>query len=459
VRRAVYWLLALFAVAAFFNAGSDEMRALKPHVRSAADLAPVFARPWLLASLYVSNDSDEHLYYEYSRIVLGEDADIEYLIQNSMGDREGKRARLVAGIRPGQRYHVPYRDFDPGYPPVTMVVTLLPRLFASTLAGYRVVLGALLLGLYLLCLAAGFRLARAMRLDYPLADWTRRGALLLLAIGPICFIRLDLVPTLLVLWTVVSLVEERPFRAFLCSLLAIGAKLYALLLLPVWVALLFFSGEKSRRVALRFAGAYVALGAIGLGTALLLGLRPARFASDLVIFSARPLQIESVLGSVLLALRGVGNVVGSWGSYNVVTPTTEALAPWWSALMLVALLGVAAWAAVVARRQPAHDRVTTARTLVSFTLAGILVLLCVSKILSTQYVIWAVPLVALVGGATLFRLYLALLVLSQIVYPLLYGLLLQGSPPIVGVLLVRNALLVTVTILALRAGAHPERAP
>ena len=100
------------------------------------------------------------------------------------------------------------------------------------------------------------------------------------------------------------------------------------------------------------------------------------------------------------------------------------------------------------------------------TVAALLAMLCTSKILSAQYPIWCVPLVALLPqaqGRRIYQLFCLALVLTQLEFPILYGLLLAGSPPVVAVLVLRNVLLWVLLGLTLRTslqsyeGLHHDR--
>ena len=68
--------------------------------------------------LYVSHESDEHLYFEFSRLILGEDADLGHIARQTMGDTNANLTDLQARVKPGPGLRLPYRDVSVGYPPV-----------------------------------------------------------------------------------------------------------------------------------------------------------------------------------------------------------------------------------------------------------------------------------------------------------------------------------------------------
>lgn len=464
------YLLLLIATFVYFNAGADWMRAEKGRIKSGSDFAErasrLFWPPWRGFQLYVSHESDEHLYFEFSRLILGEDADLGHIARQTMGDTNANLTDLQARVKPGPGLRLPYRDVSVGYPPVGVLAMLVPRLAVSTLPAYRLAFGFMMGALYLLTLALGWRLARRCNLPLAKEEWLWRGLMLLLAVGPIIISRFDVVPALLTLCVVLFLAEQRPYLAGLFFVAGVAAKMFPLLLMPTWVVLMFCFGGQARQTIVRmclFLGALAVGGAVSI---LLLTGNLLPLLADTLLFRSRPFQIESTVGSILLALSGSDVIVGSFGSHNVDTPLGQLLAQGWEAVMLLSVVGVAGLAGYFASRHRHLGRAQQNQALVSFTVAALLAMLCTSKILSAQYPIWCVPLVALLPqaqGRRIYQLFCLALVLTQLEFPILYGLLLAGSPPVVAVLVLRNVLLWVLLGLTLRTslqsheGLHHDR--
>lgn len=418
-RRTLLLICALFV---WFNAGVEEWR-LGHWGEIAEHPARILWPPWQPLRAYVSRESDERLYFEYSRLILGEEPNLDYLSMKQQGDPERNRRELEPRIRKGPGLRLPYRDFPLEYPPLPVVLMLLPRLVAQSLAAYRVAFGALMGLLFLLlCFIAG-------RLGETEQVWRRMGWLAL-AIGPLLCSRLDLLPALLVAAALLALARERDALCGALFGLAVMAKLYpALLLLPA-IAIL-------RRRGLKIA-------AVAAGAALLVSLpfllaAPRAFLKSVALYGARPFQVESLAGGLILALQGKDAVIGSFGSYNARTPpalATLADFVFWGAL--------AALAIAAARRRGPLER---------WMAAAIALILCTSKVLSPQYMIWLLPFPALLPD--LFRWSIVACALTQAYYPFLYDPLLEAQPLVVLVLLLRNAALVVLAVRAVR-GARPS---
>ena len=69
--------------------------------------------------------------------MLGEDPTLDYLAEKKQGDRARDRVQIASRIRQGPGWSFPYRDFPIEYPPLPLLLMLLPRAFANSLPSYR----------------------------------------------------------------------------------------------------------------------------------------------------------------------------------------------------------------------------------------------------------------------------------------------------------------------------------
>jgi hypothetical protein len=285
---------------------------------------------------------------------------------------------------------VPYRDFEPEYPPAALPVFWLPTLGPEE--HYRTIFELLMLtcaaaALALVLLALSALRASPRRL---LAASVCVG-LFPLALGTVVLTRYDLWPAALTAAALAALLAGRGRLALAVLGLAVAAKLYPLVLLPP--ALVYLVRTRGMRESAAGLGAFVAV--LALLVVPFAVVAPEGLLDSLERQLGRPLQIESLGASFLLAAKQLGlydpTVVSTHGSQNLAGPLPDALAAAQTALQAVAL--VAIW--VLAARGP-----LTPGRLAAAAAGSVVVFVALGKVLSPQFLIWLVPLVPLVAGRT-----------------------------------------------------------
>ena len=243
--------------------------------------------------------------------------------------------------------------------------------------------------------------------------------------------------------------------------LATGIKLWPALLVPGLVARARGRG--------RFVTVLLGAGFVLAGSTVALG-GWSRLVSPLRYQAHRGLQIESVAATPVMVARSIR--AGSWSVDYSRFKSFDVSGPWVPAFLVVSaaltiLLGlflVVAWLrALRGRRRLSVD------ALVWLSLAGTLGFVVASKVLSPQYLLWVLPMVA-VGLILVTDTYgrlvwwgLALLgatALTQLVYPLLYRPLVEAGPGLgwaTLVLAVRNLLLACLAVQACRIATKAVR--
>lgn len=347
---------------------------------------------------------------------------------------------------------VPYRDFDVEYPPGALPVFALPALVTDSRAGFMVALAILLA-------AAGAAGAVILDRTVPhvaddpsaarLARWVV--ALSPLVLGALLFTRYDLVPAALTVATVAALLAGRPRLAGVLLGLAIAVKLYPLVLLPLALAWVVrrHGGNEARWTT-----------GLALGIPVLAYLPFLLVAPDGVAWSighqlSRPLQIESLGASVLLAVHHVFGTGLAWssghGSQNLDGTAASTLAVV-SSIVEVAVLGFVWWRFA---RGPA-----TPTRLARHAAAAVLAFAALGKVLSPQYLIWLlflVPLVPALRGRVAVALYALAGVLTAIWFPARYWSLVEGFDLLSSwLVLARNLALLTLLVVLLGALAKPD---
>lgn len=317
--------------------------------------------------------------------------------------------------------HVPYRDFAFEYPPLA-----LPAIVAlgGSEAGWSVMALVALLALQLV--APDRRSAWLMVLVPLLA-------------GALVRTKYDLLPAVLAVAGVTALLRDRPDRA--------GVLLGAGALVKLWPGLLLLLRPSARSL---YAGA-ATVAVVCLPFVLLGG-----FPGAMVDFHLdRPVQLESTPASVLLAIAD-----------PVVTGTPQRPDPFKSngvdggpdglvrALFALAQLGaVAAIAVLAARRRDADGVVLGALGLV-------LAFAALGAVLSPQYLLWLLPLAALVaarGHLLPAALVAAAAIVTRLWFPGHYFDLVALDEAAVALVAIRNALLLAALAATARALARWPR--
>jgi len=344
----------------------------------------------------------------------------------------------VRGMTSG--HGLPVHDERWQYPPGAAVVLLIAGLAPRYMWG--------LVGVVLVADAAVF-FALLLRGQSPLgaAVWVVGPSLL----GPLTYARFDVVPTAFavcgLLW------GRRPVLAG--AALAIGGWV------KVWPVLLLGALRDRRAVPGALLGAAVASIAVVLALAATGQLGAA--TAFLAFQQARGLQVESVAATPFMVARAFGigpPPVYQYGAMEVVTAGRDVAVAVCTAgealvLVLFAAAALRAWRRPppAAGSQPAGPP-TAGPASADRALALVLGLMVTSRVLSPQYLLWALGLAAtaVAMGSRRQRTTAVLLLVaaaaSHLVYPVLYGGVLSGRPLPTGVLVARNLLLIAATVSA-----------
>jgi uncharacterized membrane protein len=350
---------------------------------------------------------------------------------------------------------VPYRDFSLEYPPGALPAFILPSLapeehYRSAFEALMVILGLAMVGLVALTLT---RLGAS------------RGRVVLgsaltgiapLVLGSVILTRYDLWPALLTVGALAALVSGRERLGLGILGLAVAAKLWPAAIFPL--ALVYVSRRGGGRAALGAAAVFVLV--LAAAFVPFAALSPEGLADSLSRQTERPLQVESLGSSLLLAADQAGDyeptVVSSFGSQNLTGELPDALATVLTILQALAVVGV--WILFATRRGYPEE-------LTAASAAAVAAFIAFGKVLSPQFLIWLVPLVPLVLGplglvaAGLFVLALAL---TQAWFPRQYWELVALEPGPTWLLLARNVVLVALAAVlaaAIRPAPEPSRSP
>jgi hypothetical protein len=274
-------------------------------------------------------------------------------------------------------HELPYRDFSVDYPPGSLPVFVAPTFVGhpSDLNDYGTWFARLMALCGLACLGSVI-LARAPRRGVAFV------ALAPLLVGALMLTRFDLWPTALMALALAAFVRDRYRLGWFALALAISAKLFPVVLVPLAAV----RTARRRGVGELSAGLSVWLGTLVSVFLPFAVLAPHGLWESLWGQFSRPIQIESLVGSYLMTFVHPGIIIshdalaiGGHGALAAATTVVE----------IVCLVGL--WI-TFARRETDDER------FLRFAAACVCAFVAFGKVLSPQYLIWLVPLVALVRG-------------------------------------------------------------
>lgn len=370
------------------------------------------------------------------------------------------------------RGEIPYRDFPIEYPPLALVPFILPRLalgqplpFSGYVVGFLAenVLFSTLIALALAHLALRGAVPRAPRLTLALY------ALFVVFSAALLPWRYDLFPALLTALALLSVLRGRPAWAGIWAGLGVAAKLYPLVLLPVFGLYYLAAGQQRALVRMAIGGALAVL--LSLLPFLFAFTAPDKLLGFLSYHQLRGLQLESLPAGAILLAHNLGltgaKLEFNYGALHLVSPWASAALEWLP-LAFLAVFGVvsaAAWGRFREECAGPGRRLPAAETLVAYTAAALLAFIATNKVFSPQYIIWLLPFAPLLRPRQAL-LFLAILLITMALFPFDYSQLLALRRLPVLLLNLRNLLVIVLLgwLLIERAPASarsclPWRAP
>lgn len=288
------------------------------------------------------------------------------------------------------RGEVPYRDFKLEYPPAALPAFVIPAVGEPSQETYKsrfewmmLVCGAAMVALMAVALtslgAGTARLAAALGF----------AGLAPLALGPVILTRFDLWPAALTVGALAAALSGRVRLGSGVLGLGFAAKLYPVLLLPLFIAYVW--RRRGRREAIVCAATFAAVGIACFVP--FAAIAPGGLWHSVFEQGSRPLQLESLGAALLIAAHhvfGLGvTMSSSHGSQNLAGSLPNAIAAMQSVIQVVGVVLIWVW---FARGEPGRERLVraSAMAVVAFIVLG--------KVLSPQFLIWLIPLVPLVRG-------------------------------------------------------------
>lgn len=344
---------------------------------------------------------------------------------------------------------VPYRDFALEYPPLSLLAFVLPNLVKlGRSLRYENYVWLFVLENAVWSLAIALVLVRVASLLQPKRRVTPMltAYVVLVAIAsPILADRYDLFPTLLTLLSLLCVLEKCSTWAGIWLGLGIVAKLYPVVLLPIFSV--YYLMNREYRSLLRFL-----LGTIGSVVITLLPfalLARGQFLSFLSYHKARGLQIETLPAGIISLGHVLGLTQVKWtfhyGAFEIVSPFNDRILQWLPLVFILTTLG----AIVSCFTRFRYERITyggiTGESLIIYVLIALLAFIVTSKVFSPQYIIWLLPFAALLSLRQVSVL-AAIFAMTITIYPFWYDALIEFQPSLVVLLNLRNFLVIVLLL-------------
>ncbi len=358
------------------------------------------------------------------------------------GDLVTYEQKAVAIVEEGGK---PYGDVPLEYPPGALPLILGPQVIPGG-ATYAIKFVALLMALDAAAFLGLSRLARRWGSARGLWIWV----VLVPALGPIVYLRLDLLPAVATIWAL----ERASAAGWLGSgaSLSFGtlAKFYPAFFIPValWVT-------PSKRRLMFFLGAlWVVVPLIGLGGAI-----DDVFRSVIGYHTERSIQVESTWATgFLLAMRNgyESTITLSFGAFHIEGGISSAVKVLATVASLAGLAGGLALG-ITRLRQGEVEKLATAMFMI------LAVTMATGVVFSPQFMTWLIALGAAVWCGVDRHMDPAIwpliptAILTQVVFPFRYDDLLALDASTIFILSARNVLLVTTAALAVWAFLQIQR--
>ncbi len=293
---------------------------------------------------------------------------------------------------------MPYRDFVFEFPPFSLVFFLIPGLFTSNLETY-----AVLFGLEVVTFIA-------VTLHFTLLICERIGAnkLAVTVIFTLFFViyfpirKFDIFPACATLIALYCFMNRRFGLAYGFAAFATLTKIYPVLIILLFLGLnvLEKCDDRKKNIATGVL-ACMAVSVMAVAPLMLAGVSFSDCLGFIGFHADRGFQVESLFAVLVRILAALG-LTTYWiqpahDTHDVVGPICDAIMPYWT---IVVVIAVGAMFLIAAKFVIDRSGGTAAgwndRSLILMATVIILMFMMTNKVFSTQYMVWIVPMLALV---------------------------------------------------------------
>ncbi|MBC8505874.1 MAG: DUF2029 domain-containing protein [Anaerolineales bacterium] len=344
---------------------------------------------------------------------------------------------------------MPFRDFAMEYPPLALIAFCLPHLIAfgkelsidqyTNFYLFVNVLFSLIVSIIVLSLFQKWQ-PKNRRIVEPIALLT----VALVICAPILPWRYDLFPALLTILSLYLLIINKPVASGISIGIAVAAKLYPAVLIPVFMLYLLSKAD------LRSLKRFIIGGGISATTLIpFIVLAPNSFTSFLSYHQQRGLEVESLMSGFILLGKMVGiipaTIVYNYTAFHLSSPYADIILRWlpYVAITLFAIIYASCYIQFK-KAFTANNKIPT-DSLLAYSVLALLIFLITNKVFSPQYIIWILPFFPLMR-LRYASLFLIISFLTIMIFPVGFKLIIDANQLGIILLNLRNGLIVVLTL-------------
>jgi uncharacterized membrane protein len=297
---------------------------------------------------------------------------------------------------------IPYIDFECEYPPVALLLFLIPGLFFKTLPAYYIAFTVEMLLFDILAIFLISYLSKRINISKvkALIVYT---LLMAFTAGPIVTQRYDLAAAVMVLAAVAAFIGGKNKTAWGVLALGVMAKIFPIVVAPFFAIWLIMKKQYSQLVK-----GIAVFGGVLIATVIpWLIMDPKGLWTMFAYHLDRGLHAESTYGSFVILGQHFGwtsvDYDFSFGSFNITSGLADNLANNSFYIMAAVLLVTYGLFAYQLHRKAkktigqASSQMETETLLIRFATIAVLAFLLFNKVFSAQYMVWVCPLIPLLN--------------------------------------------------------------
>lgn len=360
-------------------------------------------------------------------------------------------------IKSGQ---MPYRDFVFEFPPFSLIFFIIPGLFTSDLETY-----AMLFGLEVVVFIT-------VTLHFTLLICERIGAnkLAVAFIFTMFFViyfpirKFDIFPACATLIALYFFMERRFGLAYGFAAFATLTKIYPVLIILLFLVLnlLEKSDDKEKNIATGVL-ACIAVSVMAVAPLMLAGVSFTDCLGFIGFHADRGFQVESLFAVLVRVLAAFGLttywIVPAHDTHDVVGPLCDAIVPFWTIVVVIAVGAMFLIAAKLVLGRPGRTAAGwNDRSLILMATAVILMFMMTNKVFSTQYMVWIMPMLALIpmmAKSTDLKIAACVIVLLSVDFGRYFLAFDNSTDMYLMFNIFRDVMLIAIMCMCVRALLHP----